>query len=412
MRVALDLRPLQVGHENRGIGNYLVNILQYFPKDSVEYIVIRYSKSDPLHDFNIPIKNSPYKEIVLTEKKFSKKPLQLLRFILGYFEPIYFKIIIQRPNIYIQPDFLFGLPRAFWIEKVVISYDLIPLLFKNMYLPHWSRFAKQRQRRIRNRIRLSLRAYYHSHRYEKGLRTLRRADKIVSISQTTTNDIIRLGHIKPEKIRTIYLAPSFSKITTKPDRLGSIEEIKKINKRYLFFIGGTDSRREVHEIVFAHNMLNARGINFDLVLAGNEFVPDSKEMSTMTKSAIEASSYKDRIHLLGKVDEYEKRLAFEHAFAFVFPTLYEGFGLPILEAMQCKTPVITYTNPATKEIAGDAALYTEENNGHGIYNSVVSLLENRKLTAELTRLGVNHVNSFSWDRTGNETVNYIFGKNV
>ncbi len=408
MRVALDLRPLQVGHENRGIGNYLVNILLYFPNDSVEYIIIRYNKSNPLHDLNIPLKNSQYKEIILTEKKFSKKPFQLLKFIVGLFEPVFLKVIIQRPDIYIQPDFLFNLPRAFWIKKVVISYDLIPLLFKNMYIPHWSRFANQRQRRIRNRVRLSLRAYYHSRRYEKGLKTLKRADKIVSISQTTTNDIIRLGHIKPEKIKTIYLAPSFSKITTTPDRLGSMEEIKKMDKRYLFFIGGTDARREVHEIVFTHNMLNARGISFDLVLAGNEFVPNSTEISTITKNAIEASSYKDKIHLLGKVDEYEKRVAFQHAFAFVFPTLYEGFGLPILEAMQCNTPVITYNNPATKEIAGNAAIYTDEANGHGIYKSVVSLLEDKKKVTRITKLGRDHVNSFSWDKTGKETVDYIF----
>lgn len=408
MRIALDLRPLQVGHENRGIGNYLVNILQYFPKDSIEYIFIRYSKSNPLKDLNIPLEHANYKEIVIVEKKFSKKPLKLLKFIIGLCEPISLKVIIRQPDVYIQPDFLFGFPRAFWIKKVVISYDLIPLLFKNMYIPHWSRFAGQRQRRFRNRVRLSLRAYYHSRRYEKGIKTLQRADKIVSISQTTTNDIIRFAHVKPDKIKTIYLAPSFSKITTKPDRLSSMEEIKKMDKRYLFFIGGTDARREVHEIVFAHNMLNARGINFDLVLAGNEFVPNSSEISTTTKNAIEASSYKDKIHLLGKIDEHEKHTVFQHAFAFVFPTLYEGFGLPILEAMQCETPVITYANPATKEIAGNAALYTDENNGHGIYNSVISLLEDKKKITKLTKLGLKRVNDFGWDKTGKETIDYIF----
>lgn len=409
-RIALDLRPLQVGHENRGIGNYLVNILEYFPTDSVEYIFIRYSKSDPVNELNLAIKDAKYQEIILTERKFGKSYSEVVNFVVGLFDPVFFKVMMKFPSIYIQPDYLFGFPRAFWVKKVVVSYDLIPLLFKNMYTPSWRRFYRQKQYRFRSRVKKSIRAYYYTRRYKKGLKTLRHASKIISISKTTTNDIVKLAGVNPKRIKTIYLAPSFSKVITQPDRLRSMSEIEKISKKYLLFIGGTDARREAHEIVFAHNLLNSKGVDFHLVFAGNEFVPDSTELNILTKKAIETSSYKDKIHMLGRIDEEEKRIVLENAFAFVYPTLYEGFGLPLLEAMQCKTPVVTYPNPATKEIAGKAAMYTDVNDGNGIYKSITTLLDNEKLVEKLVSNGTKRVKQFSWDDAGHQTADYIFKK--
>lgn len=409
-RIALDLRPLQVGHENRGIGNYLVNILEYFPTDSVEYIFVRYSKSNPLNELDLAIKDAKFQEVILTERKFGKSYSEIVNFVIGLMDPVFLKVMLRRPNVYIQPDYLFGLPRAFWVKKVVVSYDLIPLLFKNMYIPSWRRFYRQKQYRFRSRVKKSIRAYYYMRRYKKGLKTLRHASKIISISKTTTNDIVELAGVSPKRIKTIYLAPSFSKVITQPDRLGSMSEIKKISKKYLLFIGGTDARREAHEIVFAHNLLNSKGLDFHLVFAGNEFVPESTELNILTKKAIETSSYKDKIHLLGRIDEEEKRIVLENAFAFVYPTLYEGFGLPLLEAMQCKTPVITYPNPATKEIAAKAAMYTDKNDGNGIYRAVKHLLGNERLAEELVEKGVKRAKQFSWDDAGNQTADYIFKK--
>lgn len=409
-RVALDLRPLQIGHENRGIGNYLVNILEYFPTDSVEYVFVRYSKSDPLKDLGLAIKDAKYQEIILTERKFGKSFGEIVNFVIGLFDPVFLKVLMKRPGVYIQPDYLFGLPHAFWIKKVVVSYDLIPLIFKSMYTPSWRRFYRQKQCRYRSRVKRSLRAYYYARKYKNGLKTLRRANKVISISKTTTNDLVRIARVKPKRIKTIYLAPSFSKAITHPDRLKSMDEIEKISKKYLLFIGGTDARREAHEIVYAHNLLNAAGYDLHLVFAGNEFVPDSTELNTLTKKAIETSSYKDKIHMLGRIDENEKCIVLENAFAFVYPTLYEGFGLPLLEAMQCKTPVITYPNPATKEIAGKAAMYTDVNDGNGIYKCVTTLLDNEKLVEKLVSSGTKHVKQFSWDDAGHQTADYIFKK--
>jgi glycosyltransferase involved in cell wall biosynthesis len=410
--VAIDLRPLQVGHQNRGIGNYLLNILEYFPNEDVDYIFIRYSKSDPVKDYGLTIAKNQYKEVVINHHKFGRSPKKVLWFLVGLVDPVFFKVKLMRPNIFFQPDYLYGMPRGLFIKKVVVAYDLIPFLFKNMYMPSWKKFAGFKQRRLRSRVLLTVRAFYYERRFKKGLRTLRRANKVLSISKTTTNDLIKIGKVSPKRIKTVYLAPSFAATIKKPTASALNKTIKKISGKYLLFIGGTDSRRQVHEIVFAFNLLNARGYDYSLVLAGNEFVENSKELNSKTRRAIELSSYSEKIHMLGKINEQDKKNVMQNAFAFVYPTLYEGFGLPILESMAMGTPVITYRNPATEEIAGKAALYAEEANGWAIYKSVLSLNDDSKsLRDELITRGLKRAAEFDWQSAGSETVSAIFTKN-
>lgn len=408
MKVAIDLRALQVGHQNRGIGNYLLNILKYFPKDKTEYIIVRYSSSDPVRDYSLDLGSKKHQEVIIDRHKFAKSPKGVVMFALGLFTPVFSKVRKYKPDIYFQPDFLFGLPHGKKIKKVVVVYDIIPLLFRNMYLPNWRRFSHLRQLRLRSRVLRSIRAIYHSNRYKKGLRGLKRANKIISISNTTTNDLVELVGIKKSKIETIHLAPSFVKTD-----VGGIERelrksIDEIKGRYLVFIGGTDPRRQVHELIFAFNLLNSRGFDISLVLGGNEFVQGSKELSAITQKAINLSSYRDKIHMLGRISESDKRYVLENALAFVYPTLYEGFGLPILESMSSKCPVITYDNPATREISGESVIYTPSQDGLGIYTSVLTLINNDARRLAIIDDGVRQSNKFSWDKTGRLTVEQLF----
>ncbi len=407
MKIAIDLRALQVGHENRGIGNYLLNILKYFPKDKTEYVVVRYSSSDPVKDYSLDLGSKKYQEVVLERRKFAKNPRDMFLFAMGTFTPVFGKVKKLKPDIYFQPDFLFGLPRSRNIKKVVVVYDIIPLLFRNMYLPNWRRFAHLRQLRFRSRVLRSVRALYHERRYKKGLRALRRASKVISISETTTNDLINVVRVDQKKIRTIHLAPSF--VQTNKTTVDAILRVKidQIKGKYLVFIGGTDPRRQVHELVYAFNLLNSRGYDVNLVLGGNEFVQDSKELNSTAQKSINLSSYKDKIHMLGRISESDKRHVLENALAFVYPTLYEGFGLPILESMSSGCPVITYDNAATREIAGDAAIYTEDQDGMSIYNSTRTLIDNPSTRNKYLSDGMKQSKNFSWNDTGKQTIDYI-----
>lgn len=408
-KVAIDLRALQVGHEDRGIGNYLLNILRYFPEKDTRYVVIRYDHSNPVKDYGLHVASSHYDEIVLTRHKFGKSPKKALLFAWGLITPVFSKVKRHKPDIFFQPDMLFGVPRSRRITSVVVAYDVIPLLFRSMYLPHWRNFAHLRQLRLRSRVLRSIRAIYHEKRYFKGLRTLKRADRVISISETTTNDLVNRVGVKRSKIDTILLAPSFVR-TNKRDSDKDVERIvSEIRGKYLVFIGGTDPRRQVHELIYAFNILNARGHDIGLVLAGNEFVEKSKELNPKTRKAVENSSYRDKIHMLGRISESDKKLVLENALAFVYPTLYEGFGLPILEAMASKCPVITYDNPATREVGSDVAVFTSSPTGEAIYEALVSLIGDPEGRAHIVKAALKYSKRYDWDDAGPRTINSVFG---
>lgn len=409
MKIAIDLRPLQLGHQNRGIGSYLLNIIEFFPKENVEYVFLRYEISNPIDDFHIG-DGRKYSEVVYKKYDFSRSLSGIFKFIINLISPKYTKLSKHRPDVFFQTDYLLGAPSSRKIKKIVVAYDLIPLIFRNMYLPKWSKYWHLKQIRLRGRIKLALRAYYYEKKYLNAIKTLRRANAIISISNTTTEDLINIGGVNKNNITTIYLAPSFIAGHHFEDSKDIQNIIKPIKKQYLLFIGGTDSRRKADELVHAFNLLNSRGIDIHLVFAGNEFVVDSKELNTKTKKAIQMSSYKDKIHLLGKISDNDKKYILENAFAFVYPTLYEGFGLPILEAMQSRCPVITFNNSATKEIAKDAAIFSDQNNGYSIYETVLKLLKDDKLRESLVAKGYHRANEFNWDETGSRTMEIVTAK--
>jgi len=407
MKIAIDLRALQSGHQNRGIGSYLLNILHYFPNEDTTYIFLRYDSSNPITDYAIG-EGRNYTEVVYKKREFSRNPKQLLLFAASLLSPKYLKLMKHHPDVFFQPDYLLGIPRSPRIKKVVVAYDLIPLLFRNMYLPSWKKPWHLKQIRFRGRLKLSVRAFYYEKKYKNGLRCLRRANQVISISNTTTNDLIAYAHIPKSKINTIYLAPSFIKNHHISDSVDIKKLVHDISGKYLVFIGGTDARRKADELVYAFNLLNARGHNIHLVFAGNEFVEDSKELSAKTKKAIETSSYKDKIYLLGKISDNDKDLILSNALAFVYPTLYEGFGLPLLESMAAGCPVITFKNSATIEIAGDAALFAETDDSFGLYSAILKLMDNPQETKQRVPMGIEHAKQFSWDVSGQETVKLVF----
>jgi glycosyltransferase involved in cell wall biosynthesis len=412
MKIAIDLRPLQLGHQNRGIGSYLINIMKYFPNDKTEYIFLRFDESNPIIDYSIGA-DKQYSEIIYKKVKFNKSLKGAILFGLNIFRPKFTELINQQPDIFFQPDYLLGIPKSHRIITIIVSYDLIPIIFKDLYLPSWKKFWRLHNLRFRKRLLMSIRAYYYEKKHQKGIKTLRKADKIISISNTTTDDLVDVANVNKNKISTIYLAPSFADNYHIDSSVMITKLVNEIDGKYLIFIGGTDQRRKVGELVYAFNLLNARGYDMNLVLAGNEFVENSSELENTVKKDIESSSYKDKIHMLGKISESDKSMLLKHAFAFVYPTLYEGFGLPILESMASSCSVILFENKATKETAGDAAEYTKTMDGLGIFESVVKLIDSNKRRKMLIDKGLARSKNYSWDKAGHETMKIIFNaKNI
>lgn len=404
MKIAIDLRPLQIGHQNRGIGSYLLNILTRIPVDQkdVTFVCIRYNGSNPIKDYGLLI-GQEYEELVIDKHPFRFTFKGVLRHAWSSFTPRFIKLHKFHPDVYLQTDYLLGAPRIRGCSVVIVSYDLIPLIFKSAYLPKWQKFAFNKQLVTRLRIRQSLRAIFYRNKYKRGIGLLNRADSVISISKTTTDDLVRVAGIDKKKIITIPLAPSFRDEGPKGPRREIKNLIEKIPGSFACFIGGTDNRRQVHELVHAHNLLNARGIDLSLVLVGNEFDENQRELNLLTKKVIHSSSYRHKIHMVGKVSEADKLFILQNATAFVYPTLYEGFGLPVLEAMHAKCPVVTYDNSSIREVAGDAVAYANPEDGLGISKILANIISSKTLAVRMKKKGLRRVGQYSWDKTFRQT---------
>lgn len=407
MKIAIDLRPVQIGHEYRGIGAYLKNMLSFFPFDDENntFIFLRYHTSNPLDTLGLEVNN--YEEVVIKEiPKASTKPGKIWVRFRRKIQPQYIKLRQHKPDVFLQPDYLLGLPYGRKIKKFVVMYDLIPLVLKNEYMNSWQELLFKPGLGKRNRVKVMITAWLHGRLYKKGVKTVKRADKILSISRATENDLVKILGINRKKIKTIHLAPALDKtneIIKQPSRL------KNISSPFLLFIGGVDQRRRVSELIYAFNFLNARGDKFDLALGGKELGEINLIPNVGARNAIRKSSYSKQIHAFGYLSEEEKIWLLQNAFAFVYPTIYEGFGLPVLEAMEYGCPVLTGNNSSLPEITGDSAILLDELTALNIYKAIHGLIDNPGLRNKLADLGIKQSKKFSWESCAKKTFKEITG---
>jgi glycosyltransferase involved in cell wall biosynthesis len=225
---------------------------------------------------------------------------------------------------------------------------------------------------------------------------LNNAHKILSISKNTERDIISYFNINSKKITIIHNGASEKRVA------GKHKSIDGLAKPYLLFLGASDQRRRVVDLVDAFNNLKAEGNDIQLILAGENFVSGASGIPcSSTRKAVETSSYKDDILLLGYLDEATKQWLYKNAITFVYPTLYEGFGLPILESFLYGSPIVTYKNSSIPEVGRDMALYA--NDWWGIKERVEEILSwSKEERAEILDKNKAYAEDFTWEKTSSE----------
>ena len=417
MIVAFDLRPLQSGHQYRGIGIALQNILQELLKnpDSIKnwqiiYYVYRHQSLPPIIKDQLPA--GRIVKVALPKSRPSR--FKLIRRI-GFLRTAWSKLNsvnklpeLDSVNVFIQFDFLLGLPKSSAAKKILIKYDIIPLVMPGHYLPRFSEVKARTSNR-----KIALKAQLNRWRYLYSLRrSLERSDLVLAISKCTKNDLQRYLGVGPEKIKVLYLAadkPSAVEIaqataltfeTSNWRLIDSQKELRQLSTSdapYILFIGGADPRRRIQDLVAAFNHVRAAGINCRLVLAGFDFQNIDKIPNDQIKEAIRYSSYGESIYLLGFVDSRQKASLYKHAAAFVYPSLYEGFGLPVLEAMEYNCPVVCYDNSSLREVGGTAALYTSS--FEDTADMVKKLLTDPNFRSQTVKKGQKQAASFTWQKT-------------
>lgn len=391
--IAFDLRALQIGHQNRGIGMAVRNIIEHLNDKENTYIFYRFDTSDPIKDLGIAV---PFEYSTVTTPHLRaeiKRPQDILnayRLSHHRFTPLKSLGI----DTFVQFDHNLGLPRKHNMKKVLLAYDLIPLIFRNTYLPT-ARYAFSHSAGKKMKIKAVLRALHYTRKAKIGYANYRKADAVIAISETVKQSFIDLLHVPAHKISIAPLAPAAEKSgldDTILNKLGIGQ------KPYILYVGGTDSRKRVQDIIHAFNISNGRGSDISLVLAGNEFKKVEDIPDIDARNAIMHSPYKDKIKLAGYVTDQQKNSLYKHAHAFVFASLYEGFGLPVIEANAKGCPVIAYDNSATSETAGDAALLVESGNYIKLAEAIGELFH-EGTRKKLIKNGLKNATRYSWVKT-------------
>lgn len=227
-----------------------------------------------------------------------------------------------------------------------------------------------------------------------------RADHIITISEFSKSEIIQFMDFSPEKVTSIPLGVDeryFEKIAA--EDIKTVLKNLKITQPFFLFIGSIQPRKNLQRLIEAHALLPRNlAKEFPMVIAGKFAWDDGDTLKTLTKGIRE-----DRCIWLNYVNDFEKRCLLQSTIGMAFTSLYEGFGLPILEGFASGAPVLTSNCSSMPEIAENAALLTDPKNVDSIRNALVSLIDDQALVKQLKLSGITQAKKFSWDKTARET---------
>lgn len=218
------------------------------------------------------------------------------------------------------------------------------------------------------------------------------ADVVVAVSCSTRNEILGTYSIDPEKVRTVY-----SGIPAFPESR-SVDLLAWLPKNpYFLFVGTLEPRKNLERILGAFELVHSAGYDPDLVITGSSGWKNEKLLKIARISPLG-----NRIHFTGYVTRQRLAQLYRNALGLLFPSLYEGFGFPILEAMHFGTPVITSNCSSMPEIAGDAAILVNPRNTSEIAQAMESLISDKALAEKLSHSGRTRVDQFSWSKAAKE----------
>ena len=230
---------------------------------------------------------------------------------------------------------------------------------------------------------------------------LKRADALIAVSEATRSDAVRILNLSPAKIRVIHhgVADMFFSVT--PEDAEAVRTRHGLHRPYLLFVGTIEPRKNLDLLLNAYRGLPSPIRNeFDLVLAGSPGWAQSEIMARLREPA-------PGIRYLGYISEEDLPGLVAGATAFVYPSLYEGFGLPVIQAMAAGTPVITSSVSALPETAGGAALLIDPRSEADLRCAIEDIVTSPSRRAELINLGRGNARRFSWSECARQSLQFF-----
>jgi glycosyltransferase involved in cell wall biosynthesis len=367
MKIAIDIS--QIVYEGTGIASYtdqLVRNLLSVDREN-EYILFGISgrKYQVLSKYFTEIKKT-YKN---AECKFLPIPQTIGKVLWNRLHIIDLDKIIGKVDIFHSSDWIQPPIAA---KKITTIHDLV--IYKYPEISHPEIVATQKRR-----------LYW----------VKKECDQILSDSFATKKDIVNILHISTERIAVVY--PGIEEIykNQNEEEIIRIRQKYRIGNDYILFVGTNEPRKNLHRVISAyklflkHPLINALRRPIELVLVGKYGWGRQLKLT-------------NSVHSLDYVDKKDLPAIYSGAIFFIYPSLYEGFGLPVIEAMACGTPVITSNRGSLKEVAGSASLLVDPEMEDDIAVKMTKIMVDKELRTELIKRGKEQVEKFNWGKAARE----------
>jgi len=371
-RFSLDIRPLQMSSRYQGTGVYGYNLVRHLMKIDTEneYFLFQ-TRRNPWRELPYPSNFRPF-----PVRRFYEQDQR--------FAPSLDPILSSWDMLRLRPDLHHALsihyvPWRLLCPRVVTILDVIPLVFAEHYT----------QTGLKHRM---------LYRFAQG------ADHILTLSEHARRDVHRLLRIPLERITVTHLAAD--------ERFRPAEDpvaVDKVLRRYgipgpyILYVGGftkLDPRKNVRQLIEVFRELRTEGAReVRLVLAGK--LGDYSRALMQEMGGLDPAS---GVVFTDYVDEADLPSLYNGARCFVFPSAYEGFGLPVLEAISCGTPTVAYRNSSIPEVVGDAGILIDERQPRQLLEAIRTLLASDALVGELRAKGLDQAKRFRWEDTARKTL--------
>lgn len=227
-------------------------------------------------------------------------------------------------------------------------------------------------------------------------RAVRRACAVMTVSEFSKSRIVELLKVPAEKVHVVYQGKDPAFVPAEPEKVRMVQGRLGIERPYLLYVGSITPRKNLAGVSSAFNIARSRLPEHELVVAGVAGVQFPKVDSRSVRA--------DGVRCLGYTTDEDLPALYTGADALVYPSLYEGFGLPPLEAMACGTPVITSSVSSLPEVVGDAAVLIDPTNVEEIADAMVRVVTDGELAHNLRARGLERAKMFSWEETAIRTL--------
>lgn len=370
MKIAMDARGIN-WYKGTGIGTYTENILKNLLDIDKENFYHLYWSGDNYDEF---LRTNS--KIIMASKKHQR-----------FFEQNYFPYNLSKENIdiYHVPQNGIGLNENIKCKKIVTIHDLIPyILPETVGKGYLNKFLKDMPY------------------------IMEQADCLITVSEWSKRDIIKFFQIDQNKIFVTPLAADMKYIPMNREFCKKVLQRRLIiNKDFILYIGGFSPRKNVKGLIDAFRKVYG-DFSKDLCLL---IVGSLKDQGSMLKEYVNELNMEDKIIFTGFVEEDLLPLLYNACECFIYPSLYEGFGLPPLEAMSCGAPVITSDTSSIPEVVKDAGILINPLDKNSLSEAMLNLINNDHIKVDLINKGIIRAQNFSWRKTSLETLN-VYSKFV